>query len=189
MARRGLTDKQALFVKEYLVDLNATQAAIRAGYSAKNAGKIGSELLGKTRIVEALQKEREKLHARTEITAERTLREYARLAYSDMRSFAIWGPDGVTLKDSDELEEDDAVCVSEVSLIAGKYGDSIKFRLHDKKGALDFIAKHLGIQGSDKFTLDIHEHVELARERLNEKLDAMAKRQAEAEANDHGDTI
>ena len=50
-----LTDKQQRFVAEYLVDLNATQAAIRAGYSAKNADKIGSQLLGKTRVSEAIQ--------------------------------------------------------------------------------------------------------------------------------------
>ena len=54
MAAR-LTDKQQRFVAEYLIDLNATQAAIRAGYSAKNADKIGSQLLGKTRVAEAIQ--------------------------------------------------------------------------------------------------------------------------------------
>ena len=49
-----LTARQERFVDEYLVDLNATQAAIRAGYSAKNADKIGSELLGKTRVATAI---------------------------------------------------------------------------------------------------------------------------------------
>lgn len=51
-----LTPKQAMFVKEYLIDLNATQAAIRAGYSARTADRIGPELLGKTSIAEAIQK-------------------------------------------------------------------------------------------------------------------------------------
>ena len=51
----ALTPKQARFVQEYLVDLNATAAAKRAGYSAKNADKIGSELLGKTRVSDAIQ--------------------------------------------------------------------------------------------------------------------------------------
>ena len=49
-----LTDKQALFVLEYLVDLNATQAAIRAGYSAQTARKIGSENLTKPDIMQAI---------------------------------------------------------------------------------------------------------------------------------------
>lgn len=52
----ALTAKQQRFVEEYLVDLNATQAAIRAGYSAKNADKIGPELLGKTRVAEAINR-------------------------------------------------------------------------------------------------------------------------------------
>lgn len=50
----GLADKQQRFVDEYLIDLNATQAAIRAGYSANNADKIVSELLGKTGVAEAI---------------------------------------------------------------------------------------------------------------------------------------
>ena len=51
----ALTQKQKLFIDEYLIDLNATQAAIRAGYSPNNADKIGSELLGKTRVSDAIK--------------------------------------------------------------------------------------------------------------------------------------
>lgn len=65
-----MTPKQQNFVKEYLVDLNATQAAIRAGYSAKTASRIGPELLGKTCIQDAVRKERDSLANRTEITQE-----------------------------------------------------------------------------------------------------------------------
>lgn len=63
-----LTPKQQRFVDEYLIDLNATQAAIRAGYSAKNADKIGSELLGKTRVSEAIAAAQDARKARTELT-------------------------------------------------------------------------------------------------------------------------
>ena len=62
-----MTPKQERFVEEYLVDLNATQAAIRAGYSAKTAGWIGPQLLVKTHIAEAVAKGRDALSARTEI--------------------------------------------------------------------------------------------------------------------------
>ena len=55
MGRKRLTDKQRLFIHEYPKDLNATKAAVRAGYSAKNADKIGPELLGKTRIREPIE--------------------------------------------------------------------------------------------------------------------------------------
>lgn len=51
-----MTEKQKRFTEEYLIDLNATQAAIRAGYSPKNADKIGHELLGKTRVLAAISK-------------------------------------------------------------------------------------------------------------------------------------
>ncbi|KKL62131.1 hypothetical protein LCGC14_2188330, partial [marine sediment metagenome] len=63
-----MTPKQERFVEEYLIDLNATQAAVRAGYSEKNAGKIGPELLGKTRVVVAIADAVAKRSERTEIT-------------------------------------------------------------------------------------------------------------------------
>jgi phage terminase small subunit len=68
-----MTPKQEAFVREYLIDLNATQAAIRAGYSAKNADKIGPELLGKTRIATAIQEQMDKRAKRTEVTADYVL--------------------------------------------------------------------------------------------------------------------
>src|SRR5579875_2449812 len=82
-----LTPKQKRFVEEYLIDLNATQAAIRAGYSAKNADKIGSELLGKTRVAEAIQKAMDERSKRTEITADRVLQELARIAFDDIKNY------------------------------------------------------------------------------------------------------
>ncbi len=65
-----MTPKQQRFVEEYLVDLNATQAAIRAGYSVKSAPKIGTQLLVKTSIQTAINKARASLQKRTEITQE-----------------------------------------------------------------------------------------------------------------------
>ncbi len=64
----ALTPKQKRFVAEYLIDLNATAAAKRAGYSEKNAGKIGPELLGKTRISAAIQEAIQRRSQRTEVT-------------------------------------------------------------------------------------------------------------------------
>lgn len=161
----SLTPKQEAFVREYLIDLNATQAAIRAGYSAKNADKIGSQLLGKTRVSEAVaaaMKEREK---RTEITQDMVLRELAKIGFSDIRNVVQWGnteirvnvtggsdgdspPEktvevyhGLCLKASDEIDENIAAAISEVS--QGKEG--LKVKLHDKRSALVDIGKHLGM--------------------------------------------
>lgn len=85
--RRGgdvaLTEKQKAFVQEYLVDLNATAAAKRAGYSEKNADKIGSELLGKTGVSKAIQKAMLDRQKRTEITQDRVLLEIGKVAFRD----------------------------------------------------------------------------------------------------------
>jgi phage terminase small subunit len=83
VAKDKLTPKQEMFVKEYLIDLNATQAAIRAGYSKKNADKIGPELIGKTRIQAALQKEMDKRAERTEIKADDVLKYWHDIATAD----------------------------------------------------------------------------------------------------------
>lgn len=159
--RGGLTPRQQRFVDEYLIDLNATQAAIRAGNSAKNAGKIGPELLGKTGVAGAVQTAMAERSYRTTITVDRVLTELAHLAFSDMRQFAAWGPDGVKVKDSEDLSEDAARCVAEVSQTVTQHGGSIRFKLHDKVAAVKLVAEHLGMFGAK--TLDGEEFGEIAR--------------------------
>ena len=78
-----LTPKQQCFVNEYLIDLNATQAAIRAGYSEKTANRIGPQLLVKTCVSEAIQQARQELEKRTQITADLVLKELAAIALDD----------------------------------------------------------------------------------------------------------
>lgn len=85
----ALTPKQERFVQEYLVDLNATQAAIRAGYSAKTASRIGPELLVKTCISEAIQKAMKKREKRTEVTQDYVIAKLREIAEKD----ASDGPD------------------------------------------------------------------------------------------------
>lgn len=152
MGEKALTPKQRRFVEEYLVDLNATQAAIRAGYSAKDADVQGPRLLGKVGIAEAIKAGQAARSERTQITQDRVLQEYARIAFSNMKEFAEFGPDGVKLKDLDGMDDDAARCIAEVSETTSQGGGSIKFKLHDKKGALDSIARHLGM------FVEKHEH-------------------------------
>lgn len=78
-----LTNKQERFIEEYLIDLNATQAAIRAGYSEKTAKSIGQENLTKPDIQECIQKRMDDQSARTEITGDRVLKALADIAYTD----------------------------------------------------------------------------------------------------------
>lgn len=130
---------------EYLVDLNATQAAIRAGYSDKTAGAVAHKLLKKADIFAAIEQRRGKIANRLEITAERVLLEYARIGLSDMRRFIAVDGGGVTMKPSSEWTDDDAAAVAEVTETTSESGGSVKFKLHNKIAALDALAKHLGL--------------------------------------------
>ena len=150
----ALTPKQSRFVEEYLIDLNATQAAIRAGYSEKTAHTIGHENLIKPYIAAAIQEAQDSRSRRTEVTQDRVLLELARLAFSDLRQFTGWGPHGIQMKDSEELGDHDAACVQEVSLHRTGSGYTMKFKLHDKTPAIKMLGQHLGMF-SDKVDLTV----------------------------------
>lgn len=146
-------DKQARFVEEYLIDLNATQAAIRAGYSPDSAHSTGWDILRKPEIQEAIQKAMNKRAERTGITQERVLKELARIAFANMGSFATWGPRGIKLRSKRHLSVDDRAAVAELSETTSQHGGSIKFKLHDKLGALEKLMRHLGMN-KEKSGLD-----------------------------------
>lgn len=141
----ALTPRQERFVQEYLLDSNATAAARRAGYSGKTANQIGPRLLVNIGVRAAIDARRAELAQRSEVTQERVVAEYARLAFSDPRAVMDWGPDGVTLKPSGELSDDAAAMVAEVGETRTKDGGSVKIKLHDKARALSDLAKHLGL--------------------------------------------
>ena len=146
-----LTPKQRRFVNEYLIDLNATQAAIRAGYSKKTAKDIGGENLSKPAIQAEIQKRQVKLQNTLEITQDRVLQEYARLAFYDPRK--LFQPDG-TPKPIEALDDDTAAALAGLEVReefegAGEnrtfVGYTKKYKLANKLGALDSLAKHLGL--------------------------------------------
>lgn len=142
-----MTEKVKIFCKEYIVDFNATQAAIRAGYSKKTAGSIGQENLTKPEIQEEIKKLIEERSNRTEITADRVLQELAKIGFSDILDFVEVSSTGITFN---EIPEDKGGVISEVSSSDTKYGTNIKIKLHDKLNALDKIARHLGGFYKDK---------------------------------------
>lgn len=145
-AMKKLTRKQAAFVREYLVDLNATQAAIRAGYSKKTAYSIGAENMSKPEIQAALGIASARRAKKTEITAERVLREYAKLAFYDPKKLYDHNDQ---LKSIADIDDDTAAAITSldhISLPDSAGGGSLqKVRMADKKAALDSIAKHLGM--------------------------------------------
>ena len=136
-----LTDKQKAFVNEYLIDLNATQAAIRAGYSAKNAGKIGSQLLEKTRISAEINKAMAKRERRTEITQDRVLKELATIGFFQITDFMKVDKGQLVIKDTSDVDLENIPAISGIK--ATQFGLDVRF--HDKVKALELIGEHLGM--------------------------------------------
>ncbi|MDI9853820.1 terminase small subunit [Comamonas sp. 17RB] len=108
-----LTPKQARFVAEYLIDLNATQAAIRAGYSAKTAASQGARLLKQGGVARAVQAAQQARAVRTEITQDRVLQELARIAFFDIRR--LYRANG-SMKDPCELDADTAAALASIEV-------------------------------------------------------------------------
>lgn len=136
-----LNDKQKRFVAEYLVDLNGTQAAIRAGYAEASADVHACRLLGndkvKAEITEAMQKRSE----RTEITQDRVLNELAALGFYDIADYAQIEYGRAVLKDTSDIPKEKRPAI--VSIKEGANG--LEIRLADKLRALEMIGKHLGM--------------------------------------------
>ena len=150
---KGLSEKQATFVQEYLVDLNATQAAIRAGYSEKSAARYAVEMLNKTHVAEAIRSAMDARNQRVEISQDRILEELACIAFGDVRDVAEWTEaGGVKLKDSDSLTPAQAAAISEVSETTTKDGGNRRIKRHDKVKALELLMRHKGML-NDKLNL------------------------------------
>lgn len=147
-----LTPKQQRFVDEYLIDLNGTQAAIRAGYSKKTARQIAEENLSKPYIAAAVQQAMSRRELRTEVTQDMVLREYAKLAFLDPRRF--YDENG-NLIPVHELPADVAAALAGMEIATSRTGKDVegipeyedikKIKFIDKKGALDSVARHLGM--------------------------------------------
>ena len=136
-----LTDRRKEFVRQYLVDLNATKAAIRAGYSERTAYSVGQRLLKNVEIQRAVAAAQAKRARRVEITADRVVAELAKIAFSDPRDLMEWGPDGVVLRPSAELSDDQAASVAEVA----ENNAGLRLKKHDKVKALELLGRHIGI--------------------------------------------
>lgn len=151
-----LTPKQQRFVEEYLIDLNATQAAIRAGYkagSAQRASEIGSELLQKTPVSEAITKAMAERSKRTGINQDRVVQELAKIAF--VNASDVINPEDASVRMS--AKEDDLACIQSIKVktMDGAKGKSIEreVKLNDKMKALELLGKHLGMF-KDKVELD-----------------------------------
>lgn len=148
-----LTEKQKRFVEEYLIDLNATQAAIRAGYSPNTAKDIGCENLAKPNIRACIDKEIAERSKRTGINQDRVIRELARLAFVNAND--VIDMEEATLKDGATEDDTAAIASVKVKTIPTKEGEGIEreIKLTDKLKALELLGKHLGMF-KDKVEID-----------------------------------
>jgi phage terminase small subunit len=157
----ALTPKQERFVQEYLIDLNTTQAAIRAGYSEKTAHSVGHETLKKPEVAQAIAEAQSQRAARTGVTADMVVRELARIGFSDLRK--VLSQNG-SLLNPGEWDDDTAASIASIEVVtnSGNSGEDEdgrkivehvhKIKVWDKNSALEKLAKHLGM-----FT-EKHEH-------------------------------
>lgn len=165
--KKKLTPKQEFFCKEYLIDLNATQAAKRAGYSKKTAEVLGYQLLQIPLVLEEIERLKAKRAAKLEITAERVLGEIAKLAFANMQDYIQVDEKGYAWVDLSKLTRAQAAAIQEVT--SDSYVDTdcdnvdedgepikrevkkVKIKLSDKGQNLERLGKHL------KLFTDVHE--------------------------------
>lgn len=179
-----LTDKQKRFVQEYLVDLNATAAARRAGYKDPN---IGRQLIAKNNVSVEIQKRQEKLKSKLEVTQERVLEELAAIAFAN-------GTDFVTVTSSGLLNVKATSTVPKEKLpaIAGiKYNQmGIEIKLHDKVRALELLGKHLGVFESGSAAVNQENNIfEVIEKSTGEELDTDAIPEIEPSAKPGHDMV
>jgi phage terminase small subunit len=154
-----LTDKQEKFCYEYVLHLNATKAAINAGYSEKTAFIIGSENLRKPYIKERIRYMQDNLAETAQLSALRVLKEHEKIAYS---SIAHMHQTWVERKDFEELTDDQKDCIKSIStkILKKNIGtkedpeivdvEYVKIELYDKQKALDAINQMLGYNAPTK---------------------------------------
>ena len=145
-----LTERQRRWIEEYLLDPNATQAAIRAGYSVPGARVQGVHMLTNPNIRQILAEERHARSSRMQLEADRVVEELMYVGLSDIRDVVTWDASGKpTFMASEQLSPEMARCIQRIEFHEKSSGDKIdrkiEVRLYDKLGALDSLMKHLGL--------------------------------------------
>lgn len=152
----ALTPKQARFVDEYLKDLNGTQAAIRAGYSARTANEQAARLLAKASVIQAVAERMKAREKRAEITQDRVLAELAKIAFGDVRGMF---DEAGRLLPIHKLSDEQAAALAAMDLTLVPAGDGEvlevrKVKRWDKAKALELLGRHLGLW-NDKLDLNV----------------------------------
>lgn len=189
---KRLNGKHYIYAKRFAFHHDKTRAAIEAGYNESGAGVIGYQLHQNESIRSLITRYEAEISEKYEITNDRILKEYARLGFSDIRHVVTWDADGVNLTPSDELTDDQAASIREVSFDIEKIDiessteaaakltrGTFKLKLHDKKSALDALAKLRGMGASeaDKELSLSGEDVDRIQEELHDRAGRMIENQ------------
>jgi phage terminase small subunit len=167
-AANELTGKQALFIKEYLVDLNATRAAIAAGYSERTAEAAGSRLLRHVKVGAEIEKQVADRKQRLSISADAVLQELANIAFANMMDYiTVQGRDAYV--DMSRVTREQAAAIQEITsetYVDGYEGKGeekkpvlvkrTRFKLADKRASLELLGKHLKLFTDRTETLDLN---------------------------------
>ncbi len=158
-----LTEKQQRFIDEYLIDLNATQAAIRAGYSVKTAKDIGCQNLAKLNIQQAISEKMAERSKRTGVNQDRIVLELAKIAF--VNAADVIDSDDATIKAGATADDTAAIQSVKVKVIPTKEGEGVEreIRLNDKLKALELLGKHLGMW-NDKLDVNLNVPVVISGE-------------------------
>ena len=141
-----LSPRRQRFVEEWLADPNATQAAIRAGYSPRTAKQQGSRLLTNDDVKAAIQARQRALADQTDVSAETVVAELAGIAFADIGTYLDWSDDGVRITSRDDLPEGASRAISEISEVVTAAGQrTVRLKLHSKPDALDKLGRVLGL--------------------------------------------
>ena len=152
MNNRKLTARQGLFCREYVIDCNAAQAAIRAGYSRRAAKEQGCRLLANARVTKEIARLQRSAAEMAGVRAVDVLLELKKIAFSDVSEYVEYDASGnISLKPSAELPPDLTAAIAEVKQRYDAQGNvrAMDFKLHDKLTALDKLGRHLKLYGDD----------------------------------------
>ncbi|MEW6508845.1 MAG: terminase small subunit [Bacteroidota bacterium] len=140
--KNEISEKQRIFINEYLKDLNGKQAAIRAGYSVKSAKVTASRMLTNDNLRNELSKRLKEIYDNYKNDQEKIIRELAVVGFSRMTNYMTVHKEGIRIKDSDEIPEELIGALSEITIAETKKSKRKSIKLHNKIEALKLLGNY-----------------------------------------------
>lgn len=178
----GLADRERRFVEEYLVDLSATDATVRAGIgkTRKSATEIACRLRRKQSVATAISRI---MSERAGATGSRVIEELGKLAFADLTDIVKVKGGFVVVTDTEDLTPDQRAAIAEISETISEHGRTVKVKLHDKIAALNKLAKVLSLykervelSGPNGGGIPVDVKLAGVRERISERLSEIEQR-------------